>query len=203
MESFEWDGTLKSKIGGAVYAGFGGAYITVDWIKVGESFIGMREPKIEEVRRIQIMKTTTNNSSIFIITIVLIIISNIMYFETRAEYVPQHMVVQEEIHENQESIEEQYLNKFMEAIKNRDTNLLCEVWKGENEESTVDFFTDVYDFWAGREITSYKKMGEKVREENKEEKLPAGTLYGYEIISGDEQFDLSFVITNESDGGNI
>ena len=79
--------------------------------------------------------------------------------------------------------------------------LLCEVWKGENEESTVDFFTDVYDFWAGREITSYKKMGEKVREENKEEKLPAGTLYGYEIISGDEQFDLSFVITNESDGG--
>jgi len=43
----------EKSIGDEVYAGIGGgAYITVDWIKVGESFIGMWEPKIEEVRRI-------------------------------------------------------------------------------------------------------------------------------------------------------
>ena len=38
VESFEWDGTLKSKFGGEIYAGIGGgAYIAVDWIKVGET----------------------------------------------------------------------------------------------------------------------------------------------------------------------
>lgn len=147
------------------------------------------------------MKTTTNNSSMFIIAIVLMIISNIMCFETRAEHILQEAIVQEETHGNQEPIEEQYLNKFMEAIKNRDTDLVCEVWKGKKDESTINLFTQTYDFWAGREITSYKKLREEIREENKEEKRPTGTLYEYEIISGDEQFNLSFAITNESDGG--
>lgn len=32
-----WDGTLKTSFGGEVYAGIGGAYITVDWIKVGDA----------------------------------------------------------------------------------------------------------------------------------------------------------------------
>lgn len=144
---------------------------------------------------------TTNNPLIFIIAIVLMIISSIMCIETRAEHMPQDVVAQEEMHGNQEPIEDQYLNKFMEAIKNRDTDLVCEVWKGEKDESTINLFTYTYDYWAGREITSYKKLREGVREENKEEKRPAGTLYEYEIISGDEQFSLSFVITNESDGG--
>ena len=148
------------------------------------------------------MKTTTNNPTIIVIAIVLIIISNILCFETRAGHVFQDVVVQEEIHENQEPIEEQYLNKFMEAIKNRDTDLACEVWKGKKDESTINLFTQTYDFWAGREITSYKKLREEVREENKEEKRPAGMVYEYEIISGDEQFSLSFAITNESDGGH-
>jgi len=38
INSLEWDGTLKTKFGGEVYAGIGGGgYISVDWIKIGDA----------------------------------------------------------------------------------------------------------------------------------------------------------------------
>ena len=38
INSVEWDGTLKTKYGGEIYAGIGGGgYISVDWIKIGDT----------------------------------------------------------------------------------------------------------------------------------------------------------------------
>ena len=132
--------------------------------------------------------------NLFITLIVAVIVSAVSYHEVRAE---QIFTSKSEA----ETIDEKYFLKFMEAVKNGDTDLLYEVWIEEKKQSTIDSFAPVYAYWNGKEITSYRKTGEERRPKNDEKGQPTGTVYDYEIVSGDEVFYLRFAITDEYKGG--
>jgi len=99
------------------------------------------------------------------------------------------------------AIEDEYAIRFMEAIKDRDTDSLLELWVGEDSEQLQESFYELYDYWDGKEITSYKKIGEEYRPGNEKKKRPSGMEYEYEIISGSEIVRLKFSITDEYNGG--
>jgi len=131
---------------------------------------------------------------LFIALIVAVIAGNVSCHEVKAE---QTFASKPEA----ETIDEKYFLKLMEAVKNSDTDSLCEIWVGEKSQSTIDLFAPVYDYWNGKEVTSYRKVSEERRPKNDEKGQPAGTVYDYEIISGEEVFYLRFAIADEYNGG--
>lgn len=131
---------------------------------------------------------------IFIIVAAISIIHNLNVCEVLAASTA-------ETESKETEIEDAYVIKFMEAIKDRDTDSMLELWVGEESESTLKTFENLYRYWNGKEITSYKKTGEKKRPSNEEKKQPSGKEYEYEITSGSETVKLRFSITDEYKGG--
>lgn len=99
------------------------------------------------------------------------------------------------------AIEDEYLIRFIEAIKDRDTDSMRELWVGKGDGLSQESFDKLFDYWDGKEITSYKKIGEKKRSADEKQKQPSGMEYEYDITSGSETIRLKFSITDEYKDG--
>lgn len=103
--------------------------------------------------------------------------------------------------QEQLSIDEYYLVQFMEAIINRDDDLACELWVDGKNADTIEALTKLYDYWGGKEISSYKKISEEAYPADETRKRPAGTTYEYELVSGEKIEKVTFSIMEEYNGG--
>lgn len=93
---------------------------------------------------------------------------------------------------------DQYLETFLDAIKNRDEVSAGELWPSHMVDSKKDVFSTLFDFWDGREISSYKKLDETERPRSEE--YPKGKTYLYQIESGTEIFQAEFSIADNYEG---
>lgn len=119
----------------------------------------------------------------------------------KSSYFQVEAMQSSEIKTQEIAIDEKYFLQLMDAIKNRDMDKALEIWVGDKDKSNTDIFTNFFNYWNGREITSYKKLSEERRPENKEKKIPSGITCKYEIVSEDKLFQVVFSITDEYKGG--
>lgn len=103
----------------------------------------------------------------FIVILTLSMICNILAYKVLAAATDESMP-------NEMTIEDEYFIRFMEAIKDRDTDSMHELLMGKEKALSQEAINEIYDYWNGREMTSYKKIGEEKRPENEKKQQSSG-----------------------------
>lgn len=103
----------------------------------------------------------------------------------------------QDINTPQENVEEQYLIPFLEALQNRDMEVMHKLWIDQyNTEKGDAIIKMFFDKWGGRGFSSIKRL--KVESQAADGPAPSAKNYTYEVMNGKEKTIVNLSIADDS-----